>query len=199
MKKILILFAHPAFHKSRINKELIKGLELIEGVTFRNLYEEYPNFHIDVKFEQQLLLDHDIIIWHHPFYWYSAPSLLKEWLDLVLEHNFAYGKKGTALKDKHVMSAITAGGGKQAYSKEGYNHCLINDLLLPYRKTSELCKMKYLPPFVVHGTHLLDEEKTKEIAKDYHKLLISLRDDAFELSQYGECRYSNDLLETSKI
>ncbi|MBI9066848.1 MAG: NAD(P)H-dependent oxidoreductase [Salinivirgaceae bacterium] len=199
MKKILIQFAHPAFHKSRINKELLKDIELIDGVTLRNLYEEYPNFHIDVKYEQQLLVEHDILIWHHPFYWYSAPSLLKEWIDLVLEHNFAFGKNGTALKGKLVMSAITAGGSKQAYTKEGYNHCLIHDLLLPFRKTAELCKMKYLPPFVVHGTHLFDIEKTKKMADDYRKLLISLRDDVFELKQFGQCRYSNDLLETSKI
>jgi len=37
--------------------------------------------HIQVKFEQDLLLAHDIIF-HHPFYWYSPA--LKEWQDLVL-------------------------------------------------------------------------------------------------------------------
>ena len=199
MKNILIQFAHPALHKSRINLELITGLNNIEGITLRNLYEEYPDYHINVKFEQELLQKHDILVWHHPFYWYSAPSLLKEWMDLVLEHNFAYGKKGTALKGKKVLTVITTGGSKQAYSKEGYNHCQIHDLLLPFRKTAELCKMEYLPPFVIHGTHLLKAFEIKELAQMYESILISLRDDFFLPNQLGKVNYLNDLLTSNKI
>jgi glutathione-regulated potassium-efflux system ancillary protein KefG len=76
MNKILIEFAHPAFQKSRINSQLVAAPKNMPGVTFNNLYENYPDFFIDVKKEQQLLLNHDIIIWHHPFYWYSSPALL---------------------------------------------------------------------------------------------------------------------------
>ena len=89
MKKILVLFAHPAFHKSRINIKLIDTIRDMEGVTINDLYETYPDFYIDVNREKQLLLDHDIIVWQHPFYWYSSPAILKEWMDLVLEHGFA--------------------------------------------------------------------------------------------------------------
>ena len=92
-----------------------------EGITFHNLYEAYPDFHIDVNREQQLLQEHDIIVWQHPFYWYSSPSLLKEWIDLVLQHGFAYGKKGTALQGKQVLSAITTGGRVEAYQPGGMN------------------------------------------------------------------------------
>ena len=84
--RILVLFAHPVQHKSRVNKELVSAIQGIEGITFHYLYEDYPDFHIDVKREQELLLSHDIFVWQHPFYWYSAPALLKEWIDLVLEH-----------------------------------------------------------------------------------------------------------------
>jgi hypothetical protein len=28
------------------------------------------------------LLQHEIIIFHHPFFWYSTPAILKEWQDL---------------------------------------------------------------------------------------------------------------------
>lgn len=44
--------------------------------------------------EQQLLLEHDIIVFQH-FYWYSCPAILKEWMDRVLEYGFALGLKGT--------------------------------------------------------------------------------------------------------
>ena len=109
MKKILILFAHPAFQKSLINKALLNQVKGIEGVTINNLYEKYPDFFIDVAVEQKLLLEHDIIVWHHPFYWYSAPAIIKEWMDLVLEHGFAYGSKGRALEGKWAISAVSTG------------------------------------------------------------------------------------------
>ena len=83
-RRVLILFAHPALEKSRLNRELIAAAAEVDGVTVHDLYELYPEFQIDVPGEQQLLLDHDIIVLHHPLYWYSSPALLKEWEDLVL-------------------------------------------------------------------------------------------------------------------
>ena len=91
---ILILFAHPALEKSRVNRVLIRDIPGIEGVTFHDLYETYPDFDIDVAREQELLLAHDTIVLHHPFFWYSTPAMLKEWQDLVLEHGWAYGSGG---------------------------------------------------------------------------------------------------------
>jgi len=76
--RILILFAHPALHKSLVNRHLIAAVEKVAGVTIRHLYELYPDYLIDMKVEQELLDAHDIIILQHPFYWYSAPSLVKE-------------------------------------------------------------------------------------------------------------------------
>src|SRR5210317_2302988 len=95
---ILILFAHPALQNSRVNRHLIKYITDLDGVTFHDLYETYPDFHIDVKREQNLLLENDIIVFHHPLFWFSVPAILREWMDLVLQHMWAYGKTGKALK-----------------------------------------------------------------------------------------------------
>jgi len=78
---ILILFAHPALQKSRVNSRLIKYVRDIDGVTFHDLYEEYPDFHINIKREQKLLIESDIIVFHHPIFWFSVPAILKEWMD----------------------------------------------------------------------------------------------------------------------
>ena len=48
MKKILILFGHPAFKRSTINAALRKAVESLEGITFHDLYASYPDFLIDV-------------------------------------------------------------------------------------------------------------------------------------------------------
>ena len=65
--KVLILFGHPAFQMSTVNKELIRGIEEIEGVTFHDLYQEYPEMDIDIDHEQELLSEHDCIIFQYPF------------------------------------------------------------------------------------------------------------------------------------
>jgi glutathione-regulated potassium-efflux system ancillary protein KefG len=175
--RILVLFAHPALNKSRVNSQLVRAIADVEGVTLHDLYEEYPDFHINVKREQQLLVDHDIVVWQHPFYWYSSPAILKEWQDLVLEYGFAYGHEGTALQGKKCLSAISTGGSHQAYQRDGYNYYTIAELLAPFAQTARLCGMDYLPPFVVHGTHQLnDDAQISDRAQDYRTLLEALRD-----------------------
>ena len=193
--RILLIYVHPASHKSRINSRLIKEVKNIEGVTFHDLFNTYPDYHIHVKREQELLLQHKVIIWQHPFYWYSSPALLKEWIDLVLEHGWAYGRKGNMLSEKKVMSVITTGGGEQAYAEGGYNGFTINQFLLPFRQTAKLCKMDYLPPFVVHGTHLLEEPDIEDYAAKYKRILISLRDNIFSDKELMDKSYINHLID----
>ncbi len=188
--RILVLFAHPAIQKSRVNAELIKPLQNIDGITFRDLYETYPDFYIDIKKEQALLLEHDIIIFMHPFYWYSIPSILKEWLDLVLEYGFAYGETGTALKGKKLLSVITTGGGNNSYHETGMNRFTIKQLLTPLNQTAHLCGMQYLPPFVVHNVLELTKEDIANHAIKLKEILLALRDGKVDLSQ-TEMTYLN--------
>ena len=194
MRKILILFAHPMLHKSRVNQQLIKTVQGLKNVTVNNLYEQYPDFFIDVRHEQDLLLAHDVIIWHHPFYWYSAPAMIKEWFDLVLEHRFAYGRDGNALEGKTAMTCITTGGRDQTYQSNGLNRFPIRDFLLPFNQSAHLCKMDYLPPFVVHGAHLLDEMAIAERCKNYMSVLEFLRDGDLSGVHNSKEAYMNQLI-----
>ena len=88
MSKVLILFAHPALEKSRVNRRLVEAVRDLPDVTIHDLYEEYPDFDIDVPREQTLLMEHDILVLQHPFFWYSTPAMIKEWFDLVLQHGW---------------------------------------------------------------------------------------------------------------
>jgi len=173
-KRVLVLFAHPALEKSRVNRVLIRDLDRIEGVTFHDLYEAYPDFDVDVEREQALLVEHDVIVLHHPFFWYSTPPLIKQWEDLVLEHGWAYGREGTALRGKVMMSAITTGGREVAYQPGGHNRFTIAELLRPIEQTAVLCGLDYLPPFVVYGTHGMPQHEIAAHAADYHRTLRAL-------------------------
>uniref|UniRef100_UPI00321790F0 glutathione-regulated potassium-efflux system oxidoreductase KefF n=1 Tax=uncultured Draconibacterium sp. TaxID=1573823 RepID=UPI00321790F0 len=195
MKKILVLFAHPAFHKSRINKALLQSIQDLEGVTINHLYEKYPDFFIDVKAEQKLLLGHDVIVWHHPFYWYSAPALVKEWMDLVLEHGFAYGTKGRKLEGKWAISVISTGGSKEIYCSTGSNHFTVNQFLVPFNQSATLCRMKYLPPFVVHGSHTLSGNELQQHCRDYREMILTLRDEKYDELVFDQVEYMNNIID----
>lgn len=175
MAKILILLAHPYLERSKANQMLLDSIPQSDQITLRDLYELYPHFTINVKEEQTYLLSHDIILFQHPFYWYSCPPLLKQWIDSVLEDGWAYGKNGNFLKGKKWIQAITTGGSKSAYSKEGFHGHLIEDFLLPFQRTAELCKMEYQKPFLVQGTfHLKEDEFQKESIRYKNFILETL-------------------------
>lgn len=196
--KILILFAHPLFEKSNANRALVTHIPKSENITFHDLYEEYPDFDVDIKREQQLLLDHDIIIWHHPMYWYSCPPLLKQWIDLVLEHGWAYGKRGINLLGKPIFQVITTGGDQENYSSTGRDRYSIPELLEPFNQTAKVCYMEYLPPFVVHGTHNMTDKQYDENGRRYGQLLRYLETHlptAKELIQY---KYMNEWFDKIK-
>jgi len=189
-RRILVLFAHPALHKSWVNRRLLEAIDGLEGVTVNDLYETYPTFHIDVKREQALLLEHDVIVFQHPFYWYSSPAILKEWQDLVLEYGFAYGEGGTALEGKQFLSAVSTGGQQEAYCRSGSNRFAMRELLAPFEQTARLCGMDYLPPFVIHGTHRLREPgQIDPFADDYRALLQGLRDQRLRWEGLDERTY----------
>jgi glutathione-regulated potassium-efflux system ancillary protein KefG len=181
-RTVLILFAHPALEKSRVNSRLVEAIRALPGVTFNDLYEQYPDFDIAVSREQQLLVEHDVIVMMHPFYWYSTPALLKEWQDLVLQHGWAYGRGGTALHGKLLLTATTAGGSEEEYCRTGHNRLTIRELLAPIERTAALCGMTYLPPFVVYGTHSLDYAGIAKHAAALGELIGALRDGRLDLA-----------------
>lgn len=195
MTSVLVLYAHPAPHKSRINRRLAAVAREVEGVTVRDLYELYPDFLIDVEEEQKLLLEHDVIVLQHPFYWYSAPSLVKEYLDLVLTYGWAYGEGGTALQGKIMLHAISAGGPEEFYCVQGRNRFTIRQLLAPFDQTAFLCGLRFLAPHVIHDANLLaDGASIQPLALRYTRLLKALRDQTLPLELAAAAEKINDLI-----
>ncbi len=182
-RKILVLFAHPQLDRSVANARLVDEVQSMPGVTFVDLYREYPRMEIDIDREQKRVEAHDVLVFQHPLFWYSTPAILKEWQDLVLEFGWAYGSGGRALDGKIFLSAITTGGDQKAYSDEGYQHFDIRELLRPFEQTAALCHMTFLPPFVLYAAgHSVEEGRLEPHALKYRKLLEALRDDRLDIS-----------------
>jgi glutathione-regulated potassium-efflux system ancillary protein KefG len=156
-QRVLVIHAHPAEHQSVVNKALLKAAHASGLVTLHSLYQHYPNFFIDVRREQQLLVSHDVIIFQHPLYWYSIPALLKEWIDLVLEYGWAYGTGGNQLANKVWGHAISTGGNEQAYGEQGQNRYTIDELFRPLQQTAKLCHAQWAAPFITYEGRTLSE------------------------------------------
>ena len=181
MPSVLILFAHPALEKSRVHRAMLDAVPTRAGITLHDLYEAYPDLDVDVVREQALLEAHDVVVLQFPFYWYSTPPMLKQWQDLVLEHGWAYGATGTRLAGKTLLCALSAGGPQHAYRPEGYNRFTVRQLLAPIEQTATLCRMRYVAPFVVHGTHRLEPAEVAREAARYGRLLDRLQAGALAL------------------
>lgn len=178
-----------------MNRALLEAARGMSGVVVDDLYEKYPDFFIDVPREQAALRSADIVIFQHPLYWYSVPALLKEWMDLVLEYGFAYGKNGIALKGKRLLTATSTGGSTRAYTSHEDGRLTLSELLGPIEQTARLCGMTYLPPFVVHDAHNIAKSiELERIAADYCRLIAALRDETLSDSDWAGARYLNDCL-----
>jgi len=188
-RSILVIYAHPRTDRSQANRRLKRVAEGMDGVTVLDLYAEYPTYDIDVDREQARLSQHDAIVFQHPVYWYSAPALLKEWIDLVLEWRWAYGPEGNALRGKVWLNAVTAGGAQAAYGPEGRNRLDLRALFAPFEQTAMLCGMQFLPPFALFDANDRRERSVLDAhAAGYAKLLRDLRERAIDVEAVGELR-----------
>lgn len=194
MKRVLVLLAHPDPAHSRVNSLMAAMVRELEHVTLVDLYAEYPRFKIDIDKEQKRLLEHDVIVFQFPVYWYSTPALLKEWQDLVLEFGFAYGKGGDRLAGKLFLVATTAGAAEEAYSAGGSNRFPIRTLLAPLEQMASLCQMHYLPPLVLFAslTASADDRLTAHVRR-YRRVLEALCEERLDLAAAMQTSLMPDL------
>lgn len=168
---ILILFAHPSLHTSRVNRAMIEAVSTLPNVRVNDLYDNYPDFFIDVQREQALLLQADLIVYQFPMFWYSAPALLSQWQEKVLEHGFGYGQEGNAVEGKEMMLVISTGAPPQAFSREGHANFTIDTLLCPFEQAANLSGLIYRQPLLLQGTANLSDEAIQAHANTYRQLL----------------------------
>ena len=169
--QILILYAHPTPHHSRVNRRLAQVAAKVPNVQVHDLYELYPDFHIPVRREQALLQEADLIVFQHPVQWYSMPALLKQWVDSVFTPGWAYGPGGDALRGKDFWLVATLGGSERSYQPEGHNQRPFSAFLPPYQQTAELCGMRWLPPHLLFGAHQVNQQALAAYIDTYKKRL----------------------------
>jgi len=184
MAALIVYYAHPGHKYSHVNRHMAKAAASVSGVTYVDLYRDYPRFDIDVAREQQRLLAHDVILFQFPLFWYSTPSLVKEWQDLVLEHGFAYGTGGDRLAGKVMMLAVTGAGPEEAYTHQGYQHYPVRTFLTPLEQTARLCRMRFPAPYMLYASLRAPAAgQVEPHVEGYRRLLEAIRDDRYDYAQ----------------
>lgn len=193
--KILLLFAHPALHLSRVHARWRKLALSAPQVTFHDLYAVYPDHFIDVDREQHLLREHGVVLMQFPLFWFSTPSVLKIWQDIVLEYGFAFGEGGNALQGKYFGVITSTGGTNYTFTRNSSSfRFAVRDYLLPLESMARLCGMHYLPPFVVHNSHKIDEEALDMHCRNYRFYLDTLPSVSQYFAQWQDAVNINTVL-----
>lgn len=149
MNQKLVLFAHPYFEHSQTNVRLVQAYQNCENVTFRDLYEEYPDFNIQAFRERKRLVAYDTFIIHFPLIWFGMPPLLKLWIDEVFDFKWLTEyKNDNPISGKNAYIVVTVGGTKFAYSEEGRYEMEVQDYLRTLTECIKIAEMK-LEDFIV--------------------------------------------------
>jgi NAD(P)H dehydrogenase (quinone) len=121
----------------------------------------------DIKREQQLLAEADLIVMQFPLWWYSMPALLKGYIDRVFSMGWAYGG-AQALAGKKVLVCSTTGAPEFAWTadkrgtvKEIFKHLFIG--------VFELCGLQATEPFFVYCPKRMTDEERAEVLSSYVK------------------------------
>jgi len=170
-RKVLVVFAHPYFESSRVNRALLGAVSSLPNVTVHDLYETYPEQLIDADTEQALVEQHDVIVFQHPLHWYSCPPLMKNWIDTVLTRGWAYGEGGNALENKSWVNAISSGGPASLYQRGAQNNFSPAEFLRPFEQTARLCGMHFLRPFLTDASSNLDDDALESKVVSYRAWL----------------------------
>lgn len=170
MKKTLVIFAHPHFEYSHANVELIKAYDVLEEVDFKDLYEEYPDFHIASFRERKRIRNYERLVFHFPLIWFASPPLLKLWIDEVFDIKWLT-ETDHPLVNKDAVIIVTVGGKEENYSEKGLYETLISDLMKFLTLSLKVNNIEVKKILAVHNADDLDKESLAEFSNQIQQIL----------------------------
>ncbi|PAF45011.1 NAD(P)H-dependent oxidoreductase [Helicobacter sp. 11S02596-1] len=168
--KTLILLAHPNIAESRINKTLISGIQNNPDIAICDLYATYPDGKINADKQIALLKAYERIVFQFPLFWFSTPSLLKEYQDVVFSA-ILYGSEPKMLAGKIFQIITSAGSPEEKYRPDGRNQKSLEDILLPLQMATKYLGMQTQSVFCTYNATGITDAGLEQASQAYKKLL----------------------------
>ncbi|AZM54442.1 NAD(P)H dehydrogenase [Streptomyces sp. WAC 01529] len=134
----------------------------------------------DVAAEQEKVRWADAVVLQFPLWWFSAPAILKGWIDRVFTAGFAYGPavpppySEGVLAGRRALISVTVGARETSFSDRGI-HGQLADVLHPLQHgLFWFTGMAPLAPFAVYGANELPEERFAAARREYGARLDGL-------------------------
>ncbi|AXY26552.1 hypothetical protein CL176_11395 [Suicoccus acidiformans] len=162
--KTLILLAHPEVDVSSSQQFLLSAVEDLANVTVVDLQGQLTS---QGPFQQAAELErlqaYDRLIFQFNLYWYQAPSILKNWLDVVLPE----GSEAKNLAGKELGLVVSTGVSAHHFASGGRVGRTLSELLSPYESLARYFDWTYLPIFHIAQFSYLKEEAKYELLWRY--------------------------------
>lgn len=113
------------------------------GWSMMDLSSALQNGTFDVSAHQSMVESAEALTLHFPLYWYSAPALVKHWLDELLTPGWAFPMNESKLRGKKLLISTTTGAPLSSYSPEGSNGITLDEVLVPFERTAQYCGMQW--------------------------------------------------------
>jgi len=78
--------------------------------------------------EQARIARNEALAFVFPVWWWSAPAMLKGWIDRVWNNGWAYG--GRKLPHRQALMIGTAAGSAEGYRRRGYDEAMLTQLVV---------------------------------------------------------------------
>lgn len=161
--KTLVIVAHPQLANSSTESFLKAAVDNENNVMWHELKTPF-----DISQEQELLKSATRIIFQFPLYWYSAPAILKQWLDEVWNSQLT---SSYLLKGRELGIVTTVAHSASAFQPGASQGYTIAEILRPYQALAHAMEMKYLPPLPIYQFAQQSEEERQLLFIHYQQYL----------------------------
>ncbi|RSU12387.1 hypothetical protein CBF28_11150 [Vagococcus carniphilus] len=175
VKKTLVIIAHPEVADSQLQQFLLESSQSLEEVEIHYLIEGQ----FDIKEEQNKLKKFDRIIFQFPMYWYSAPFILKKWIDEVIDYTFSK----TELRHKELGLVVSLGVDEANFASGKPENFTLSEIFRPFEALANKCQMIFLPIFSISLFSYMTEIEKKRLLIEYQQYLTKKNNVNFETKE----------------
>ncbi|HTM64487.1 MAG TPA: NAD(P)H-dependent oxidoreductase [Gammaproteobacteria bacterium] len=174
MKTILYVYAHP--NRESLNHSIMMHAAAeLERNDVNVIVSDLYSAPLDISAEQKKIASANHIIFQFPLWWFSAPAIMKAWLDNVLTKGFAYDiDKQFAnglLRDKTASLTVTMQSPENAYQPPGIHGTNLKNFLLPFHHTLRFTGIKPLATFAVFSALEMNQSRYRKMLDQYTQYL----------------------------